>query len=207
MAILEDLPALPGSEVLAQAQASFFTNFGHHVFLRSLAFPSPAITHMTPPYLTIALACLGVTTWRPNTAVGELHHLTSAPLSALASDIFIAGDGLWGVMMEVDNREARLLESVLAVSDVRWLSKGVTKPSFKGCLFATFGMLSAQEEFQDMSSSTLAGTATMARRTRLHCKKPSPVGEWLFLPHTTDTSRYSEIRVAVSLRADLLLAS
>lgn len=54
-------------------------------------------------------------------------------------------------------------------------------------------MLSAQEEFWDMSSSTLAGTATMARRTRMHCDESPPMAEKLFLSHTARTSRFVRI--------------
>lgn len=192
MAIVAELPTLPESDVLAQAQAQFFTSFSHHVFLSSIAFPVASSNHLAPPYLTIALACLGAATSRTAPSIGGLHYQTSNSLNILASDLFMAGDGLWGVMMEVDNREARLLESVLTVSTpCKYRSIALRKLTHRqGCLFATYGMLSAREEFWDMSSSTLAGTATMARRTRMHCEESSPMTEKLFLSHTASTSRF-----------------
>ena len=52
----------------------------------------------------------------PNSEDLGSHSSDFVQVSASASDLFLAGDGFWGVMMEVDNREARLLEAILAVS-------------------------------------------------------------------------------------------
>jgi hypothetical protein len=51
-------------------------------------------------------------------------------------------------------------------------------------------MLSADEEFWDLSSSTVAGTATMARRVRMHCEESSATTDEPFLEHNASTSRY-----------------
>lgn len=69
-----------------------------------------------PPYLEFGLACLGIAASQHHVLASETTHNDWSGLKkASAFELFLAGHGLWGVMMEVDNREARLLESVLAV--------------------------------------------------------------------------------------------
>ncbi len=116
MAILSGLPSLPEGDSLCQAQAEFNISFKQHVFLSGLIFPTPSSISIVPPYLKIGLACLGTATSKNVPTNEHPGHRSSSGANDLAADLFVAGDSLWGVMMEVDNREARLFESVLAVS-------------------------------------------------------------------------------------------
>lgn len=52
-------------------------------------------------------------------------------------------------------------------------------------------MLDANEESWYKSSSAVAGTATIARRMRLHGDGAVKLTDQLFLEHNTDTSRFS----------------
>ena len=116
MSILSELPPLPESGILNEAQSRFSVSFKRHVFLNALDFPDPSSNHIVPPYLKIGLACLGTAASQNTPASEELNPHNTVSAKFLTSDLFLIGDALWGVMMEVDNREARLLESVLAVS-------------------------------------------------------------------------------------------
>lgn len=118
MGILADLP-FPAQDVIDQARALFLTSFKSHIFLKSITILEGIHTRVRPPpYLALSLACLGA-------ATSQLHSLQGAaqaqeqqePVCAryLARDLCISGQTLWGVMLEVDNREARLVESILAV--------------------------------------------------------------------------------------------
>lgn len=115
MAILSELPPPPPAVLLDEAQHQFSLSFKHHIFLNAIAIPPPSARKIVPPYLKIAFACLGVAAsdQSANRIGSNLHTAEFTLLSA--SDLFITGESLWGVMMEVDNREARLLESIFAV--------------------------------------------------------------------------------------------
>lgn len=116
MAILSTLPPLPEEHILARAQSQFYTIFKSHIFLRTITSLAPASNDVVPPYLKIGLACLGLASSIARPTGREPHPQWSIAAESSAADLFVAGDTLWGVMMEVDNREARLSESVLAVS-------------------------------------------------------------------------------------------
>jgi hypothetical protein len=116
MAILSTLPLLPADDALSQAQSSFFTIFKPHVFLSKILFPDVSSSSRMPPYLKISLACLGRAVSGDLSYEGGFGSLSPPVTDCSASGLFLSGNGLWGVMLEVDNREARLLESIMAVS-------------------------------------------------------------------------------------------
>lgn len=67
-----------------------------------------------PPYLQFALACVGsmvgfTEDTVPITTGGEIVS------TEVGANLFLTAVSLWSVMLEVDNREARLLEAVVAV--------------------------------------------------------------------------------------------
>ena len=115
MVILSDIPAIPSDHTIAEFEAAFFSSFEQHVFLKSVIARSLATQGGPPPYLELALACLGAAT---GTLEGSPYD-TVAPLepsqSQVAADLFVAGMNLWSVMMEVDNRESRLCAAVTGV--------------------------------------------------------------------------------------------
>lgn len=55
-------------------------------------------------------------------------------------------------------------------------------------------MLTADSEFWDLSSATLAGTTTMARRLRLHYADMSSGPDKPLLESNPNASRYVEVR-------------
>ena len=116
MAVLSELPPPPDSHIIDLAQGQFFTTFKRHIFLSSLVFPAPPMKNSVPPYLEIGFACLAHVVSKSMADSGDVGSNSSVSVQSSASDLFLAGDGFWGVMMEVDNREARLLEAILAVS-------------------------------------------------------------------------------------------
>lgn len=63
-------------------------------------------------------------------------------------------------------------------------------PYIQGSLFATYGMMTADLEFWDLSSAAMAGTATMARRVRIHHANSSAISDRILLEHNASTSRY-----------------
>lgn len=116
MVILSDLPSLPNDEVLDRSHALFLNSFKRHLFLNRIAIPAPSSGRLIPPYLRLALACLGRTLSRvPQPLVAGPSPVSTSP-EDLASNLCLSAMRLWGVMMEIDNREARLVDSVLAVN-------------------------------------------------------------------------------------------
>lgn len=116
MATLSDIPFLLDGDDLSQPRALFFNSFKSHVFLKTIGISQPSPSQITPPYLKIALACLGTAcSQRRQHGDGSQPDI---PVSgnSLSSDLCLSGLRLWGVIMEVDNREARVLEAILAVS-------------------------------------------------------------------------------------------
>lgn len=98
---------------MERLQEAFFTSFKPHIFIDIVDITDTS--DIIPPYLQLALASISsVTSVRMTTSeypVGS--GKTPAETSA---GLFVAGANLWSVMLEVDNREARLLEAVVAVS-------------------------------------------------------------------------------------------
>ena len=104
MVLLSNVPPIPNEDELARLQASFVDTFQRH-FLLSCIGTGINATGLVPPYLQIAQACIASVIASDN------------PASATTSyALFISGAHLWSVMLEVDNREARLTEAVIAVS-------------------------------------------------------------------------------------------
>lgn len=125
MGILADLP-FPAQDVIDQAQALFSTSFKSHIFLKSITILEGTHARVRPPpYLGLSLACLGAATSQLHSLQGVAQaqeQRESVCTRYLARDLCISGQTLWGVMLEVDNREARLIESILAVRPGRLLS-------------------------------------------------------------------------------------
>lgn len=114
MVMLSNVPAIPPEYTIAQLQAAFFHSFEQHVFLKAVVARSLA-SGGPPPYLELALACLGTATAilpeSPDSSITlELSQ------AQVAADLFVAGVNLWSVMLEVDNRESRACAAVTAVS-------------------------------------------------------------------------------------------
>lgn len=112
MALLSDVPATPSEEQLERLQAAFFNSFKHHIFMNAIdvvGSPSDSL----PPYLQFALACVGSMTSPEDACVFTTPNGTVQ--IDVAAHLFVAGVNLWSVMLEVDNRETRLLEAVVAV--------------------------------------------------------------------------------------------
>jgi hypothetical protein len=113
MVMLSDVPAIPPEHTLAQLQAVFFSSFEQHVFIKSVAVAN-LCSGRPPPYLQLALACLGSVA---ATSTGSTSDITAreSPQAEVSSDVFVAGVNLWSVMLEVDNRESRSCAAVVAV--------------------------------------------------------------------------------------------
>ena len=113
LVLLSDVPAPPPDDELSRLQAAFSTSFKQHIFINSVDFASSS-SNPLPPYLQLALACLSaVTSHLANASAFDDDN--GALQEGCPARLFVAGVNLWSVMLEVDNREARLLEAVVAV--------------------------------------------------------------------------------------------
>jgi hypothetical protein len=114
MVLLTDIQWIPEETELARLQSLFFTSFKLHIYLDTIDIPDAAQSPY-PPYFPLALACL-------SSAVSPIPNPdgyilgTSSWQAEISASLFAAGVSLWCVVLEVDNREARLLEAVVAVS-------------------------------------------------------------------------------------------
>lgn len=116
------LPDMPNDEILLQSLASFNATFKKHLFLEKWALHSSMEGSVVPPYLQLAFACLACAlTFGPDAAQDPSDHVLSSTEHS-AARLCRSGITLWRVMLEVDNREARLVEAVLAVREPRILS-------------------------------------------------------------------------------------
>lgn len=111
MILLSDVPGLPPEDELRRLQSAFFTSFKHHIFVDAIEVA--ALASPIPPYLQFALASLSAVASSLSNSSSIETEKTPADTSA---GLFVAGVNLWSVMLEVDNREARLFEAVFAVS-------------------------------------------------------------------------------------------
>ncbi|KIW58069.1 hypothetical protein PV05_02619 [Exophiala xenobiotica] len=147
MALLSDVPATPSEEQLERLQAAFFNSFKQHIFMNAIdvvGSPSDSL----PPYLQFALACVGSMTSPEDACVFTTPNGTVE--IDVAAHLFVAGVNLWSVMLEVDNRETRLLEAVVAA-----------------VLLVTYGVLSADRNVWRKSSGVLCNIVTISRRLHL----------------------------------------
>ena len=101
---------------MAQLQAAFFNSFKQHIYINTLDVAGSS-SGVVPPYLQFALACLAAVT-SPPTNVSPYNIASGTSDQDVSCGLFVAGVNLWSVMLEVDNREARLLEAVIAVDTV-----------------------------------------------------------------------------------------
>lgn len=116
MVLLTDIPRIPEETELARLQSLFFTSFKLHIYLDAIDIPDTTqCPH--PPYFPLALACLSSAVSPRSNLDGYVPGIGTSQAEVSAS-LFTAGVGLWCVVLEVDNREARLLEAVVAVGFV-----------------------------------------------------------------------------------------
>lgn len=108
--MLSELPTIPPEHVLVKLQAVFHDSFEHHIFLKSVCIANLTVGH-TPPYLELALACLGCL----SASVMALTEADMRPAPAISDELFDSGVSLWSVMLEVDNRESRSCAATIAV--------------------------------------------------------------------------------------------
>lgn len=114
MVLLADLPPIPEEAELARLQSLFFTSFKLHIYLDAVHIPDTAQS-LNPPYFPLTLACLASAV-SPRSSLNGYMLCTDTSQGEVSAALFDAGLGLWSVVLEVDNREARLLEAVVAVS-------------------------------------------------------------------------------------------
>lgn len=114
MVMLSDVPTIPPEDTLARLQEAFFTSFNQHIFIKTVDIANCSSAQL-PPYLQLALACLGSINAPSTGSIGYVMALET-PEAEVSVGLFVAGVNLWSVMLEVDNREARLFEAVIAVS-------------------------------------------------------------------------------------------
>lgn len=73
---------------------------------------------LLPPYLRLSRACLASCLLSSLEPFATASQRSPADHSDTGSALFTAGVKVWELMLEVDNREARKVESVMAVSDI-----------------------------------------------------------------------------------------
>ena len=116
MSVLNEFPDhLPVDDIEA-GRANFFQTFRHHAFVESLPLPS-APNAVMPPSLRYAFASLGMaqrTVVNGDSADDRRFRISRA--RDLARELFYAGARLDVLMIESDNRHARYMPTILAVS-------------------------------------------------------------------------------------------
>ena len=106
MAVLSNIPSVPPPNEITYLRQVFSISCASHIFFGRLPLPEPSREPIAPP-LRLAIACLASV------------YLNQAEEES--TKLFLAGMSLWTVIMEVDNREARSLELLMAVSSSRSL--------------------------------------------------------------------------------------
>lgn len=112
MALLSTIQITPSEDELARLQLAFGISFKNHVFVRDIESAGQTVG-LIPPALQFANAALA-SVFSPSSG-----H-TFSP-SVEPANLFLTGVHLWIVTIEVDNREARSLESVLTVCTLKRL--------------------------------------------------------------------------------------
>jgi hypothetical protein len=108
LALLKDFPKhVPPHDELQRRREALSVAFTGNLFLNRLPVPSPDVESITAP-MRFIIGCL----------VGAREPDTVAETKAL----FFAATGLWAAIMEIDNREARSFELLVAVSSFLSLS-------------------------------------------------------------------------------------
>lgn len=114
MAMLTSYVAIPRDDELNQLQSLFFTSFKQHIYLNAVDIPDYG-PPSRPPYLQLALACLASAAAPTSNRVSSMTESVASQADA-STLLFTVGVNLWSTMLEVDNREARKFEAVVAVS-------------------------------------------------------------------------------------------
>ena len=135
--VILDFPTTPSAELLDELLARFSVTFKRHIFLEHVRIPAASYDSL-PPYLRYSMACLA--------AVSATHHRMDAPstqaLESLQEDtatpLFYAAVKLFTVMIELDNRLARKLESIISVSV--WVNLVIDKNPTKAAIMYTIGI-------------------------------------------------------------------
>jgi hypothetical protein len=116
LVLLSNFPDIPDSEQLGNLEMSFWALSKKFVFLRAISM-SGTFRELTPPYLRLSQACLA-TCLSPSSEISpKVSERSSSVRADAGKALFLAGLKVWGLMLEVDNREARKVEAVMAVSD------------------------------------------------------------------------------------------
>ena len=122
MVLLSGCPIYPPESELERLQAVFLTSFKQHIFIDAVDVVDSAICAL-PPYLQLAIACMSsATSFKTDTS--PYAQAVGTNQAEVSAGLFVAGVSLWSVMLEVDNREARLLEAVVAVSETALYMSG-----------------------------------------------------------------------------------
>ncbi|KAK4935803.1 hypothetical protein LTR10_023210 [Elasticomyces elasticus] len=139
--MLSDVPTLLPEDEIARLQAAFFASF-NQIFIDAVNIAGTASDPL-PPYLQIALACLGSVSM-PATSTSGYAVANGIDQADLSADLFITAARLWTVIIEVDNREARMLEAVIAAS-----------------LLITYGVLSTDRVHWRITTGILCNVVTV----------------------------------------------
>ena len=112
MSVLEDFPEIPSVPDMMLLRSSFATTMAQHVYMRGACQRFLDPSQPLPPYLSLAIACVGSELHSIAPANNELQ-LQMDPL--LTGRLFQGSLKTMSVMVETDNSEARTIETVLAV--------------------------------------------------------------------------------------------
>lgn len=149
MVLLSNVPTIPDDSELDWLDLSFPTTFKRHILVNQFATVGET-AGLLPPYLQIARACIAYASF--SSEEKQARATTDGIELANAGDaLFTAGAHLWAVMLEVDNREARMLEAVVAA-----------------VLLVTYGLFSNERRVRKKSAGLLCNVVTISRRLHLH---------------------------------------
>ncbi|KAI1613368.1 hypothetical protein EDD36DRAFT_263374 [Exophiala viscosa] len=145
--MLSDIPTVLPEDEIARLHAAYFASF-NQIFIDAVDIPGTS-SNPLPPYLRIARACLGSISV-PATSTSGYAIADGTDQTDLSAGLFVTAARLWTVIIEVDNREARMLEAVIAAS-----------------LLITYGVLSIDRVHWRITTGILCNVVTMLRRLHL----------------------------------------
>lgn len=111
LSTLADLPSFPPPEYARELYPTFVNAFQGQLFYDSVASMDTRI-----PYLTYACGCLAMVSLQNDSGKNGMATFNGpAPTKHSASEYFWVGTKILTLILEIDNREARIIETAVAV--------------------------------------------------------------------------------------------
>ena len=115
MAVMADAPPLLNRDEIGRLEITFMKTFKRHIFMPLIDIPASS-QGLSPPYLELSLACLASAVSQESIKGEAIYRMTPVSSPDTTHRLFSGAIQLMTVMLEVDNRQARLMETIMAVS-------------------------------------------------------------------------------------------